>query len=284
MTEISFEQITASIGAYVTAKADEVIAGDNPGKILAAMNHYGVLVFPELHLSDDVFVQLCSAMGDVHDPGVTADESAAAEKGLYRIALDKDDKTQLEFVQGNDWWHMDGTIYDVPGKSTMLKCENPPSTGGDTGFANLFAAWNALPENRQNDLKKLEVVHCMAAVGKKMYDNPSVEDFARWNAVFPDTRHPLVWQHRDGRVSMVIGSTADRIIGMSREDGDKLLHELLEWSTRDEFTYRHKWKKGDLVMFNNPGMLHRSYPYEKNAGRVMHRLTLKGTEPFASMT
>ncbi len=79
----------------------------------------------------------------------------------------------------------------------------------------------------------------------------------------------------------MIGSTADSIVGMSREDGEALLQELLDWCTQDRFTYRHRWQKGDLVIFNNPGLLHRSRPYSEQAGRVMHRTTLKGYEAIA---
>jgi alpha-ketoglutarate-dependent taurine dioxygenase len=67
---------------------------------------------------------------------------------------------------------------------------------------------------------------------------------------------------------------------MSPAEGAALLDELLTWSTQDRFTYRHTWRDGDLVIFNNPALLHRSYPYSDAAGRVMHRTTLKGTEPF----
>ncbi|WP_417621287.1 TauD/TfdA dioxygenase family protein [Parasphingorhabdus sp.] len=283
MVDVTFEPITPLIGGYVHVAPEKIVAPGVPEQILDGLNRYNVLVFPKIKLSDALFVQLCSALGEQHDPGVTADNSKASDSGVYRIALDKDDQTQLELVQGNDWWHMDGTVYDMPGKSTMLKCEQQPSSGGDTGFADLFAAWEALPEDRKAQLAKLKVVHCLAAVGKKIHETPSDDDFARWDAIFPDKVHPLVWRQRDGRTSMMIGSTADRIVGMPREEGEALLSELLEWSTQQRFTYRHKWSEGDLVMFNNPGLLHRSYPYAANAGRIMHRLTLKGTESVLSI-
>lgn len=282
MADITVDPITSSIGGYVRVRPENIVAPGVPEQILDALNRYNVLVFPKINLSDELFLRLCGALGEQHDPGVTADNSKASDSGVYRIALDKDDRTQRELVQGNNWWHMDGTVYDMPGKSTMLKCESQPSAGGDTGFADLFAAWRALPDNRKEQLTKLKVVHCLAAVGKKIHEAPGADDFARWNAIFPDTVHPLVWRQRDGRISMMIGSTADRIVGMPREEGEALLSELLDWSTQERFTYRHHWSEGDLVMFNNPGLLHRSYPYAENAGRVMHRLTLKGTEPIVA--
>lgn len=282
MTDITVNPITSSIGGHVHIEAENIIASGVPEQILDALNRYNVLVFPKINLSDERFVRLCAALGEQHDPGVTADNSRASDSGVYRVALDKDDRTQRELVQGNNWWHMDGTVYDMPGKSTMLKCEQPPSSGGDTGFADLYSAWQALRDDRKEQLTKLKVVHCLAAVGKKIYEAPGDDDFARWDAIFPETVHPLVWKQRDGRTSMMIGSTADHIVGMPRDEGKALLSGLLDWSTQNRFTYRHQWSEGDLVMFNNPGLLHRSYPYAENAGRVMHRLTLKGTEPIVA--
>ncbi len=281
MTGIRIEPITPSIGANVFIAADEVTGEGIPAQILAALNTYNVLVFPQIHLNDDQIVALSGALGEKEEVKATADGSAPSDKGVYRIALDKDDKTQLEYVKGNDFWHMDGTSYRVPGKATLLKCENPPREGGDTGFANLFAAYEALPRDRKKQLENLRVLHCLAAVGRKLYERPTEQDYARWDAVFPLTEHPLVWHQQDGRTSLVIGATADSIVGLPREEGRALLQELVEWCTQDRFTYRHHWQQGDLVIFNNPGLLHRSYPYDDAAGRVMHRTTLKGHEAIA---
>lgn len=281
MTNIIIEPITPTIGAWIKVAADDLLKDGNPARIMDALNKYMVVVFPQTDMSDEQFLNLAGALGERHAVTATADGSKTSDKGIYRIALDKDDKTQLDYVKGNDYWHMDGTSYDMPGKGTMLKCERPASEGGDTGFANLFAAYEALPEERKRALEGLRVVHCLAAVGRKMYEHPTDDDFARWNRVFPPLEHPLIWHQKDGRTSMVIGATADHIAGMGRDEGAALIQELVDWSTQDRFTYRHKWKKGDVVIFNNPGLLHRSYPYTEASGRLMHRTTLKGVEAFA---
>jgi alpha-ketoglutarate-dependent taurine dioxygenase len=275
---VKIEPITPEIGAYVSIRAEDAITNGMPDQILAALNQYNVLVFPQVNMSDDTLAQLSAAMGDPYAPAATADGSEASAKGIYRIALDKDDKNQLDYVKGNDYWHMDGTVYNVPNKGTLLKCESPAKEGGDTEFANLFAAYDALPEGKKEQIAGLRVVHCLASVGRKMYANPTPEDFARWDAVFPPREHPLVWKQKDGRTSLLIGSTADHIVGMDSDESTALLNELLDWCTSDRFTYRHHWHKGDLVIFNNPGLLHRSLPYNEAAGRLMHRTTIKGHE------
>ena len=77
----------------------------------------------------------------------------------------------------------------------------------------------------------------------------------------------MVWHQKDGRTSLLIGSTASEIVGMEHDAGKALLDDLLGWRTADRFTYRHRWHKGDLVIFNNPCLLHRSHPYtEQPAG------------------
>ena len=278
---LEIEPITPTLGAFVRIAASDVLAPGMPEELLEALNRYNVLIFPQIGMDDDTFAALTAAMGEQHDLSVTRDTSEASDKGIYRIALDKDDKTQLDYVKGNDYWHMDGTVYDAPGKATMLKCECPPNAGGDTEFANLFAAWEALPEDRKQALEGRKVVHCLAAVGHKFNKNPTEEDLARWHRVFPPTEHPLVWHQQDGRTSLVIGSTANAIVGMDETAGAALLDDLLAWCTSPPFTYRHHWQKGDLVIFNNPGLLHRSHPYDEASGRVLHRTTLKGHEAFA---
>lgn len=283
MANIAIEPITPHIGAYVRVAAEDVAKDDIPNKIWDALNQYMVVVFPEVNMSDQQLLALTAALGDMEPAVNTADGSDQANKGIYRIALDDQSKNKLqqEYVRGNDFWHMDGTSYSVPGKATLLMCANPPSEGGDTGFANLFAAYEALPEEKKQQLEKLRVIHCMEAVGMKLYDTYTDEDKARWDAGFPPTEQPLVWHQKDGRTSLVIGSTAMDIVGMPHEEGYALLQELTEWCTQERFTYRHKWRKGDLVIFNNPGLLHRSYPYTETSGRVMHRTTLKGIEAIA---
>lgn len=278
MTKIAIEPITPRIGAFVKVAADDVLNPGVPEQIMDALNKYNVLVFPQVDMTDEQFVGLSDHFGEKHDLALTQDGSDASAKGIYRIEKKDKDANQLDYIRGNDLWHTDGTIYNVPGKSTMLKCERPASEGGDTEFANLFAAYEALPDARKAEIEQLRVIHCFEAVGVKLYDAPTKEDFARWNAAFPETERPLVWHQQDGRTSLLIGGTAFYIKDMPFEQGRQLIEDLDAWCTQPQFTYRHTWTKGDMVMFNNPGLLHRSLPYDPEAGRIMHRTTIKGME------
>jgi alpha-ketoglutarate-dependent taurine dioxygenase len=279
---LEIEPITPAIGAYVRVAPEDAVRDGNPERILAALNRYNVLVFPQVHMSDETFLALTAALGEKHENKVTDDGSSASRKGIFRIALDKDDRTQREFILGNDFWHMDGMSYTVPVKATLLKCESAPREGGDTGFASLHAAYAALPDETRQRIAGLRVGHRLSASLSRLYDHPTREDYERWDAIFPRLEHPLVWRQEDGRAALLIGSTASDVAGLDPDEGRALLDELLAWCTQDRFTYRHKWRDGDLVIFNNPGLLHRSYPYDESAGRVMHRTTLKGSEAISA--
>jgi alpha-ketoglutarate-dependent taurine dioxygenase len=277
---LTIEPITPHLGARVLATPVEVLEEGAAQRLSAALGEHHVLIFPQIHMSDEDFLTLTASLGERHGTGATAENTAASQKGIFRVARDKDDPTQKEFIRGNDYWHMDGMNYEGPVKATLLKCENAPGEGGDTGFANLHAAYRALPEAEKARLAPLRVGHCMAAALERLYDAPTPGDYARWDAIFPRMERPLVWQQACGETSLLIGSTAWDIAGMSRAESAALLDELLDWCTQERFTLRHTWQAGDLVIFNNPALLHRSYPYPDSAGRVMHRTTLKGEEPF----
>lgn len=267
-------------GAFVHGTPEEVLAEGGPFELLTALKRFNVLIFPEVHMSDETFLELTAALGEKHGNAVHDDGSEASNKGIFRIALDKDEQIQRDIIRANNFWHMDGMNYASPNLATLLKCQRAPNEGGDTGFADLHAAYDALPDATRARIRDLKVGHCIAAALSKLYDVPASEDIACWNAIFPRTERPLVWTQSSGRSSLLIGSTANDVVEMCDADGKALLEELLEWATQDRFTYRHAWKDGDLVIFHNPALLHRSFPYSDAAGRVMHRTTLKGQEAF----
>ena len=109
---------------------------------------------------------------------------------------------------------------------------------------------------------------------------PTDANLAYWRSL-PDRTHNLVWTHRSGRKSLVIGCHAAHVADMDRAEGEGLLRELLEWATQPKFKYRHEWSAGDMLIWDNTGVLHRVEPYPLDSGRVMHRTTLQGEEAFA---
>ncbi len=96
-----------------------------------------------------------------------------------------------------------------------------------------------------------------------------------------DRELPLVWKHRSGRKSLVLGCTARHVVDMDFRKSVELLVRLRDWATRPEFVYRHSWSQGDLVIWDNTGTMHRATPYDPQSGRLLHRTKLEGEEPFA---
>lgn len=97
----------------------------------------------------------------------------------------------------------------------------------------------------------------------------------------PTRIHPLVWTRRDGRKPLLLGATAAEVVGWPAEKRRALLGRLLEWSTPTQFVLRHRWRRGDLVVWDNTGMLHHVLRFEQKSRRMMHRTTLVGIEPVA---
>jgi alpha-ketoglutarate-dependent taurine dioxygenase len=91
---------------------------------------------------------------------------------------------------------------------------------------------------------------------------------------------PLVWKHRSGRKSLILGCTASHIVDMDLRASTETLVRLRDWATRPQFVYRHKWSVGDLVMWDNTGAMHRARPYDPDSGRMLTRTKLTGEEPL----
>jgi alpha-ketoglutarate-dependent taurine dioxygenase len=279
---VPIEPIGSNFGVRILVAAERMLDEGVPEQCLSLLNEYGVLLFPQISISDELQIAFSSRMGKMQDSVLGAKADTPADKaGIYPVTLDPTRAKFLDYIHSNEHWHMDGTKYEIPPKATNLKCEVPPGSGGDTEFANLFAAYADLPASKKAQLTGLRVVHSAAAANLKFFKNPSEEDRQRWLRDGPPTEQPLVWKQSDGRTSLVIGSTAEGIVGMAQAPAQALLDELLEWCTQPKYCYRHQWQKGDMVIFNNCGLLHRAHHYTVDSGRLMHRTTIMGTEAFA---
>ncbi|MFC7260285.1 TauD/TfdA dioxygenase family protein [Streptomyces lutosisoli] len=174
-------------------------------------------------------------------------------------------------------WHIDGTTDGVPTKTTTLTARHVAATGGGTEFASTYAAYENLPEPDRKRYDDLRVVHSLEAAQRLVNPDPGEKLLAAWRTI-PTHETPLVWRRRDGRRSLVIGATADHIVGMERAESRALLDELPAWCTQERFRYAHDWRVGDLVMWDNTGMLHRALPYDPSSERTLHRATVAGDE------
>jgi taurine dioxygenase len=180
-------------------------------------------------------------------------------------------------------WHTDYSYKAEPVMSTMLYAVEVPPVGSDTLLADLCQAWNALPPERQSELDGKMVHHSwqhfMATREFNRMENPS-EELKRDN---PDVFHPLVRTHpSDGRKALFVSTgTVKGVVGMPNPEGLELMDELIEFATQEAFIFRHKWRVGDVLMWDNRCTLHTGTLYDDTKYfRVMHRLWVKGDKPY----
>lgn len=231
----------------------------------------GVLVFKALNPTEEEHVALARQLGNVRDE---------LGKSIYKITLDKKSNAHGDYLKGSFLWHIDGTHDKIPPFGTVLTGRVLSSTGGQTEFANSYAAYEQLSDEMKQRIDGLQVVHNVETSMRRAGVEPTEENLAYWRG-FGETTHSLVWTHACGRKSLVIGCHADRVEGMDKDESDALLQELLDWTTQDRFKYRHEWTTGDTIVWDNTGVLHRAEPYPMDSGRLMHRTTLIGEEPFS---
>lgn len=244
-----------------------------------ALEDRGVLVFPQMNLSDAEQLAFTDKLGPRVNFTKTVPGGEAATQDVYKITLDPQINNRPEYVQGTFFWHIDGITMDMPlPKATLLSARKLSAKGGQTEFANLYAAYEYLPENEKADIEGLRVTHRMAASMRPLIEDPTAEDLAKLRASGKDMERPLVWQHASGRKSLLVGTHADSVVGMPVPDGRALLARLAEWAGQPDFRYTHQWQEGDLVLWDNCGMMHRVIPYDANSGRSMHRTTIEGKE------
>jgi alpha-ketoglutarate-dependent taurine dioxygenase len=275
LTRLSHEAIKPNIGSRVLNAKEELLSGAIGNDIRELLEARGVLVFPEINFTDEEQIAFTKTLGTF-----AAERTSEGREEIHKVTLDvKENPSSAEYLKGSLYWHIDGTMNDVPILASLLSCKVPASWGGNTGFANTYASYDALPEEKKAEIDGLRVRHGAWASLFYYEPEPSLAKLKGYQAI-GDTELPLVWKHASGRKSLVIGCTAHTVVGYDAMKSTELLVELREQATSEPFSYSHIWKTGDLVMWDNTGTMHRAEAYDPNCGRMMHRTKLQGEESF----
>jgi alpha-ketoglutarate-dependent taurine dioxygenase len=280
---ISFTPIKDHIGSRVGwDDRAELFTPEAAAAIRAKVEERTVVVFPQLHLTDEEQLAFTGLMGEkVRLTGRFNKQDNDAD--VYQVTLDEKINPQPEYVLGTFFWHMDGITVDMPPPfATLLSCRIAPDKGGETEFASTYAAYEGLPDEEKADLEGLRAVHSVKASLSHIADAIPEKHREKVLGIGLVKEHPLVWTHASGRKSMVIGTTADHIKGMDVPSGRAMLIRLQEWAAQPAFSLRHKWSQGDFVIWDNTGAMHRAIPYAKSTGRMMHRTSIAGSESIAA--
>ncbi|MFG6199799.1 TauD/TfdA dioxygenase family protein [Nonomuraea sp. JJY05] len=173
-------------------------------------------------------------------------------------------------------WHSDGAYLTSPPAGSMLYAREVPPVGGDTWYGNMFAAYDALPDKVKTRIADLKVI--ISRVRSRPYNYPDrPPPTAKEREEWADVAHPIVKVHEvSGRKALYVGGNVPwRIEGMSEDESRPLITFLQEFATMPRFTYRHRWRAGDIVLWDNRSAMHRATPYDHvNHRRLMHRTTL----------
>jgi alpha-ketoglutarate-dependent taurine dioxygenase len=272
---ITTERLTPTVGALVDGIDRDRLADDDllPEWTLGALEEHGALIFRGLHLDDAAQVSFSRRLGTVEKLG------RGEHPEIFRVTLNPELNPAAEYLKGTFNWHIDGCTDEVPIMATMLSAHAVADEGGETEFASSYQAYEDLTADEKERFADLRVVHSVGATLRQRIKDPTPDQIAMW-AKLPRREQPLVWTHRSGRKSLVLGATADRVIGMDESDGRDLLDGLVVRATSPERVYRHEWQVGDLVIWDNRGVLHRAAPYDPKSPRDMHRTTFAGDEPI----
>jgi alpha-ketoglutarate-dependent taurine dioxygenase len=278
VSALATKKLEATVGAEVLGvdRAQLLREDELPVAVMEALEENGVLVFRSLYIDDETQIVFSKRLDDV------GKDTPAPAPSIYNVTLDPAKTATAPYLLGTFHWHIDGAQDEVPTKATMLSAHVISSRGGETEFASTYAAYDDLREDEKERFEGLRVLHTFEASQRLVHPDPTPDELARWRER-PDREHPLVWQHRSGRRSLVIGASADHVVGMDRDEGTALLGDLVARATAPERVYRHEWTPGDLILWDNTGVMHRVQPYEASSAREMHRTTMSGDEPIRSI-
>ena len=180
------------------------------------------------------------------------------------------------------YWHTDGHYMREPPAASLLYSVEVPPGGGDTWFANMQAAYDALPEELKKRLEGLKVI--ISRVQSRPYNYPERPPVTKeQQAAWPDMPQPLVRTHPvTGRKALYVGGNVPwRIEGMSDDESAPLITELQAFATQPQFTYAHRWRPGDLILWDNRSAMHKATAYDEiKHRRLMHRVSLAGDVPY----
>lgn len=250
-----------------------------------AIDEYAVLVFPQQPIDDDQqyrfsqhFGAMEQATSDINqtDRRLSLKVNDISNLDHHGRVLERSDRMRL-FGLGNMLWHSDSSFKSTPAKFSLLSARVVPKHGGDTEFADMRAAWDALDPELQRECMDLICEHSqLYSRGKLGFDDFTDQERQKWQPVWQQLvrRHP-----RTGRLSLYLSSHIVGIHGWPVPEARLYISDLTEHATQPAFVYRHHWQANDLVMWDNRVTMHRARRYDHTQPRDLHRTTVADSGP-----
>jgi alpha-ketoglutarate-dependent 2,4-dichlorophenoxyacetate dioxygenase len=294
MARFTIQPINTNFAAEVfDIDLSKKLSNEDIDLIKEAFWKYAVLVFPDQNLSLDQHVDFATLFGPIEMNVNTYQEEVKKHRFDYRVSdisnLDEEDNILSENSRkrmsglANRLWHTDSIFRHTPALASALYALTIVPIGGKTEFADTRAAWDALPDIMKNKIEKLIVEHSIFHSRAKIGFTNFTE---KERAALPPSRQVLIRTIPENqRKALYIASHAMRIIGMSDHEGSTLLDELMTHATQSQFVYSHRWRVGDLVIWDNRCTLHRGTDYdEKRFKRDMRRATVSDVGNSVELT
>jgi len=264
--------LSPHVGAEVESDLATMMSGEEGSAFQKLLLSKGFLLFRNVDVDDDQLLTFAKTLGVVrkerHNP-------------VNKVHLTKSgDSMQQAYMQLTFLWHVDSTYEDDPPLGAILIPRTlPPAGGGDTEFVSTCAAYEGLSEADKKRIERLEVVHTMTAYGSKVPSDRTTNEFRDSWSKFPARTLPMVRpQHRTGRKALILGSSADHVVGMDPAESTALIKRLNAHLTAPQFVFRHKWRMGDVLIWDNTSTMHRATAYEADSGRKHARVQFYADE------
>ena len=284
MSAIHIKRIGEALGAEVSGvDASKPVSAETFAAIRKAWLDNLVIRFRGQKLTDPQMLEFSRLFGELDPPGPNpyGKPFLPRHPEMNVISNVKEDGVPIGGLgDGEAIWHSDMTYVDTPPSAALLYALELPAEGGDTYWANMYLAYEALPADMKKRIEGLKAIHDAtynsAGIKRKGYDD--VTDPRR----APGAHHGLVRRHPEtGRKCLFLGRRRNSyIVGLPLEESEALLDALWAHATQPRFAFCQRWQVGDLMIWDNRCTLHRRDPFDPNARRVMHRTQIKGDRPY----
>ncbi len=277
MDQLKLEPTGATFGAIVTGASLAELSDASWKEIEAAFHEYALLIFPGQHLSSTEQVEFGRRFGEIEhlfgDAGITPISNQRMDGSLL-----EDGEPGMEIMRGNEGWHTDSSYMPVSARASIFSAHVVPKSGGQTEWADMRAAYEALDSPMRERIGELSAYHSLRR-SQALIGDTSEYGYGYHDGPIP--LRPLVKIHPvTDRPSLYIGRHAYGIPGLSESESEKLLDELIAFACQAPRIYRQEWQPGDIVVWDNRCLLHRARPYDHAEPRVMKHTRIAG-DPVA---
>tara|TARA_Y100001934_G_scaffold267121_1_gene347420 strand:+ start:81 stop:929 length:849 start_codon:yes stop_codon:yes gene_type:complete len=272
---MDIEPLDASFGAIVRDITLADLNKDVFGSLYNLWLEYGLLIFPGQHLDNDSQIAFTKRFGELEFD--IFELSNVKDDGSIREGSDDD---MVKIIKGNMGWHHDSTYMPVQAKGAVFRADVVPSEGGETGWADMSAAFEAMNDKMRDRVEGLSAHHSLIYSQLKAGFSQKDED-SEYMGYGLDQEgaplRPLVKVHPEtGRKALTIGRHAHAIPGLSESESNDLLDELVEFACQPPRVYHHKWTAGDAVLWDNRCLMHRACPWNMEERRIMLHSRIAG--------